>query len=147
MQMPDVFRAQELCVCVWKSRWTSWAPAPNIPTVSVDVKQHFIICTSASFFFRRLHNRIRCWTESYTGLCKPPDNGWVWVIYGVGSLCLSFTPVRHRKDYKRDVTFLYTLINLDRHRLIMIIIAGRAASEFLGLHKEPKNKTTKKRKG
>ena len=24
-----------------KSRWTSWAPVPNKPTVSVDVKQHF----------------------------------------------------------------------------------------------------------
>ena len=40
-----------------------------------------------------------------------------------------------RKDYKRDVAFLCTVINLDRHRLIMIIIAGRPASEFLGLHK------------
>ena len=26
---------------VWKSRWTSWAPVPNKPTVSMDVKQHF----------------------------------------------------------------------------------------------------------
>ena len=26
---------------VWKSRWASWAPVPNKPTVSVDVKQHF----------------------------------------------------------------------------------------------------------
>ena len=26
---------------VWKSRWPSWAPVPNTPTVSVDVKQHF----------------------------------------------------------------------------------------------------------
>ena len=26
---------------MWKSRWTSWAPVPNKPTVSVDVKQHF----------------------------------------------------------------------------------------------------------
>ena len=57
------------------------------------------------------------------------------VIYGVGSLCLSFTTVRYRKDYKRDVTFVCSLINFDRHRLIMIIIAGRPASEFLGLHK------------
>ena len=23
------------------SRWTSWAPIPNKPTVSVDIKQHF----------------------------------------------------------------------------------------------------------
>ena len=29
-------RAQE---AVWKSRWTSWAPVPNKPTVPVDVKQ------------------------------------------------------------------------------------------------------------
>ena len=43
--------------------------------------------------------------------------------------------VRYRKDYKRDVTFVFSLINFDRHRLIMIIIAGRPASEFLGLHK------------
>ena len=26
---------------VWKSRWTSWAPVRNKPTISVDVKQHF----------------------------------------------------------------------------------------------------------
>ena len=26
---------------LWKSRWTSWAPVPNKPTVFVDVKQHF----------------------------------------------------------------------------------------------------------
>ena len=25
---------------VWKSRWPSWAPVPNKPRVSVDVKQH-----------------------------------------------------------------------------------------------------------
>ena len=28
---------------VWKSRCPSWAPVPNTPTVSVDVKQHFNI--------------------------------------------------------------------------------------------------------
>ena len=26
---------------VWKSRWPSWAPVPNKPMFSVDVKQHF----------------------------------------------------------------------------------------------------------
>ena len=26
---------------MWKSRWQAWAPVPNKPTVSVDVKQHF----------------------------------------------------------------------------------------------------------
>ena len=30
----------ELRSSVWKSRWPSWAPVPNKPTVSVDVKQH-----------------------------------------------------------------------------------------------------------
>ena len=25
---------------VWKSRWTSWAPVPKKPAVSVDLKQH-----------------------------------------------------------------------------------------------------------
>ena len=30
----------------WKSKWPSWAPVPNKPTVSVDVKQHFDnLCT------------------------------------------------------------------------------------------------------
>ena len=28
---------------VWKSRWPSWAPVPNKPKVSVDVKKHFKI--------------------------------------------------------------------------------------------------------
>ena len=39
-QLTRLSRAQELC---WKSRWPSWAPVPNKPTVSVDVKQHFKI--------------------------------------------------------------------------------------------------------
>ena len=26
---------------MWQSRWPSWAPVPNKPTVFVDVKQHF----------------------------------------------------------------------------------------------------------
>ena len=30
----------ELGSCVRKSRWPSWAPVPNKPTVSVAVKQH-----------------------------------------------------------------------------------------------------------
>ena len=48
--------------------------------------------------------------------------------------------VRYRKDHKRDVTFVCSLINFDRHRLIMKIIAGRPASEFLCLHKLPRKK-------
>ena len=33
---------------VWKSRWPSWAPVPNKPTVSVDVKQHWTSFASRS---------------------------------------------------------------------------------------------------
>ena len=32
-----------------KSRWPSWAPVPNKPTVSVDVKQHFNIVGTLLF--------------------------------------------------------------------------------------------------
>ena len=34
---------------VWKSRWTSWDPVPNKPTVSVDVKQHFNFANRSPF--------------------------------------------------------------------------------------------------
>ena len=34
-------RSNQSSGAVWKSRWTSWAPVPNKPTVSVGVKQHF----------------------------------------------------------------------------------------------------------
>ena len=33
---------------VWKSRWPSWAPVPNKPTVSVDVKQHSTTTTTTT---------------------------------------------------------------------------------------------------
>ena len=32
---------QQSSETVWKSKWPSWAPVPNKPTVSLDVKQHF----------------------------------------------------------------------------------------------------------
>ena len=45
--MPSLFISKEAASenqqssgAVWKSRWPSWAPIPNKPTVSVDVKQH-----------------------------------------------------------------------------------------------------------
>ena len=31
---------KQIAGALWKSRWTSWAPDPNSPYVSVDVKQH-----------------------------------------------------------------------------------------------------------
>ena len=50
---------------VWKSRWPSWAPVPNKPTVSLDVKQHST--NSTKFYVRRAvrasrpgHVRIIC---------------------------------------------------------------------------------------
>ena len=36
----DAKQRSKLRSCVWKSWWTSWAPVPNKPTVSVDVKHH-----------------------------------------------------------------------------------------------------------
>ena len=40
--MEESSRSQvERSGAVSKSRWPSWAPVPNKPTVSVDVKQHF----------------------------------------------------------------------------------------------------------
>ena len=40
---PTLWLQRQSSGAVWKSRWTSWAPVPNEPTVSVDVKQHFTI--------------------------------------------------------------------------------------------------------
>ena len=33
--------AKQSSGAVWKSRWPSWVPVPNKPTVSADVKQRF----------------------------------------------------------------------------------------------------------
>ena len=45
---------------VWKSRWTSWAPVLNKPTVSVDVKQHFnkiwVVCPKLITIWARTKN-------------------------------------------------------------------------------------------
>ena len=38
--LPTSLTNKSLSGAVWKSRWPSWAPVPNKPTVSVDVKQH-----------------------------------------------------------------------------------------------------------
>ena len=46
----------ELRSCV-KVRWTYWAPVPNKPTVSVDVKQHF------KFTHQRYWRGPRSWLE------------------------------------------------------------------------------------
>ena len=40
---------------VWKSRWTSWAPVPNKPTVSVDLKQHSTNCLEEGVRDEHLH--------------------------------------------------------------------------------------------
>ena len=52
----------------WKSRWPSWAPIPNKPTVFVDVKQHST-GTSSVHYMREaldwpfLQSRRRCATR------------------------------------------------------------------------------------
>ena len=49
---------------VSKSRWPSWAPVPNKPTVSVDVKQHFIIIEhSAGTGFIVCIGLLECWLD------------------------------------------------------------------------------------
>ena len=50
---------------MWKSRWPSWAPVPNKPTVSVDVKQHFSFSNNClQLFFSR-----RCFTRPHAHVC------------------------------------------------------------------------------
>ena len=50
---------------VWKSKWTSWAPVPNKPTVSVDVQQHwttstsFGVCTSGTVYVPCIYSHAR----------------------------------------------------------------------------------------
>ena len=39
--LTDIRGHEQSSGAVWKSRWTSWAPVPNKPTVSVDIKQLF----------------------------------------------------------------------------------------------------------
>ena len=40
LERAEVNRGYQSSGAVGKSRWTSWAPVPNKPTVSVDLKQH-----------------------------------------------------------------------------------------------------------
>ena len=52
---------------VWESRWQSWAPVPNKPTVSVDVKQHFIIvsCLQELWVSQQAVDLWRKWFTAY----------------------------------------------------------------------------------
>ena len=59
---------------VWKSRWPSWAPVPNKPKVSEDVKQH-----STNQLHRSGHSRGRRF-----GLTS-----WLWFVDTVLWLCPS----------------------------------------------------------
>ena len=52
---------------VWKSRWTSWAPVPNKPTVSVDVNQPSTVWVLLASTGRG------AWDEHYTGTWSPPS--------------------------------------------------------------------------
>ena len=54
---------------VWKSRWPSWGPIPNNPTVSVDIKQHFNnFNTGASW---SLQHRAQCFKVEEETLSGP----------------------------------------------------------------------------
>ena len=54
---------------VWKSRWPSWAPVPNKPTVSVDVKQHF---NNNKPCQQRTVHRCLCYVKPAATRAAPP---------------------------------------------------------------------------
>ena len=49
---------------VWKSRWPSWAPVPNKPTVSVDVKQHSTRLPQSTFWRLNSYAALRTKLQS-----------------------------------------------------------------------------------
>ena len=54
---------------VWKSRWPLWAPVPNKPTVSVDVKQHLLTTKSRAQARSRGGRWSWTLTKSWTVIC------------------------------------------------------------------------------
>ena len=88
---------------VWKSRWTSWAPVPNKPTISVDVKQHFSFRRKP--FWAWLH-----WVFNLTEIvesvllnrrisyCHILINQWQCCVWSMMKCSLS----RHRPIYQRS---------------------------------------------
>ena len=67
------------------SRWPSWAPVPNKPTVSVDVKQHstkLMFPTETATDEKtniKLYGpktfRVPMWTANYSRKCAPNHQG------------------------------------------------------------------------
>ena len=68
---------------VWKSKWQSWAPVPNKPTVSVDVKQHFNneIKSLSSQLVGFWPGGVRAWSlivyNNCSVVCGPVSNRWI----------------------------------------------------------------------
>ena len=114
-------RADILAQCsgaVWKSRWPSWAPVPNKPTVSVDVKQHStqqrwhirdhnsklirpLLGVSFSFFNSPRYLRQRKWNETHLNqdgfFFNPLDAPHIymraWTLYVASTVFLVPKPV------------------------------------------------------
>ena len=118
--LTDRFQRSTNILCSWVDsaynhnyyileRFSTWV-------VVVVVREPFSLMTSA------ICVQIRLTGQRLRRLCKPPDNGWEWVIYGVGSLpdngwewviygvgslCLSFTPYNIEKTTNGMLRFLY----------------------------------------
>ena len=57
---------------MWKLRWLSWAPIPNKPMVSVDVKQHSTNQDKEPLAYPASHYSAFC-DDDLSELIKPID--------------------------------------------------------------------------
>ena len=86
---------------VWKSRWPSWAPIPNKPMVSVDVKQH-----SADQ-----------WKEMDAWFCVPSSTG---CYMGIGQKTFPFKKKLFLSINQRP--FLFLSINpFSAHNFVFLV--------------------------
>ena len=87
---------------VWKSRWLSWAPVPNKPMVSVDVKQHFNIVVNIAELCESggAHPGLPVHNSSY-GLCGRKATFRKLMAVGIASVWSEIRERVHRvlQDY------------------------------------------------
>ena len=60
---------------VWKSTWTSWAPVPNKPMVSVDVKHHVYLF----YTYHSVQSSGAVWKSTWTSWAPVPNKATVSV--------------------------------------------------------------------
>ena len=88
------FESVQSSGAVWKSRWPSWAPVPNKPMVSVDIKQHWTMLTHWSQFAPKMttwHPRTLSSTSSSSPFeCFIIINSNMLKVW-VGWICLTLT--------------------------------------------------------